>query len=63
MILRLIYFTGGALFGPVGAVIRFRWFEHSEIHWGIVALCAGVMGGLAGLFGRRFWHSAIGQWP
>jgi hypothetical protein len=63
MTFRIISFVCGALFGGGGAVLTFRFVEHSAVHWGIVGLAAIVMGFLAALFGRRFWDTAIGLWP
>ena len=63
MALRIISFICGGLFGAIGAIIRFHFWEHSEIHWGIVGLAAMVMGILAASFGRKFWNTAGGIWP
>jgi hypothetical protein len=63
MIMRIISFFCGALFGVGGAVIIFRFVEHSPVHWGIASLAGGVMGVLAALFGRKFWETAVGLWP
>jgi hypothetical protein len=63
MAIRVISFFGGALFGAGGAVLVFRFVEHSPVHWGIVGLAAVVMGLLAALFGRKFWDTAITMWP
>ena len=54
---------GSSTRGAVGAIIVFRFVEHSPIHWGIVGLAAGVMGCLAALFGRKFWDTAVSMWP
>jgi len=63
MAIRVISFFGGALFGAGGALLVFRFVEHSPPHWGIVGLAAAVMGLLAALFGRKFWDTALGMWP
>jgi hypothetical protein len=63
MAIRIISFLAGGLFGSVGAIIAFHWFEKSEIHWGIVGLAALAMGILAAAFGKKFWETAIGSWP
>ena len=63
MIIRTISFLAGAICGGVGAVLAFLFIEHSEIHWTIVGIAAGVMGLLAALFGRKFWEAAVGLWP
>lgn len=62
MVIRIISFIIGALFGAAGALIGF-WSQHSEIWWSIVSLAALVMGVLAVAFGRKFWETAIGLWP
>ena len=62
MVIRLISFVCGALFGATGAVIRFYWMEKTVVHWGIVGLAALVMGGLAALFGKKFWEIAGAKW-
>jgi len=63
MAIRSFSFLVGGLFGTVGAIVGFHWFEKSEIHWGIFALSALVMGILAVAFGKKFWETAIGLWP
>ena len=63
MVIRVISFLCGGLFGTGGAVLVFRFVEHAPVHWGIVGLAAIVMGSLAALFGRKFWDTAVGLWP
>jgi hypothetical protein len=63
MIIRIISFLCGALFGAGGAVLVFRFAEHAPVDWGIVGLAAVIMGFLAALFGRKFWDTAVGLWP
>ncbi len=63
MVVRLVSFCGGGVFGGVGAILAFWFNEHSPAHWGIVGLAAFVMGCLAALFGRRFWEIALTHWP
>jgi hypothetical protein len=63
VVIRLISFAGGALFGAIGAVVDFHYFEKSDIDWGIVGLAALVLGILAALFGKKFWDTAVGIWP
>jgi hypothetical protein len=63
MAIRIISFIGGALFGAGGALIHSLWIDKVEIHWGIVGLCAFVMGSFAMLFGGKFWKTAVGLWP
>jgi len=62
VILRLIMFSAGALFGAVPLLICY-WWNSTEIDWRTVALAAGVMGVLAALFGKKFWETAISLWP
>jgi hypothetical protein len=62
--MRIISFVGGALFGAGGAVLVFRFVEHSPIHCGMVGLVGVIiMGLLAALLGRKFWDNAISIWP
>jgi hypothetical protein len=63
MTIRFISFLCGALFGIGGAIITFLLIEKSEVNWAIVSLCGFVMGGLAALFGKKFWETASGLWP
>ena len=63
MVIRVILFLCGGLFGTGGAVLVFRFVEHAPVNWGIVGLAAVVMGSLAALFGRKFWDTAVGLWP
>ena len=63
MVIRIISFLCGVLFGAGGAVLVFRFVEHTPIHWDIVGLAALVMGFLAALGGRKFWDTAVGLWP
>jgi hypothetical protein len=63
MAFRIISFLAGGLFGTIGAIIAFHWFEKTEIRWGIVGLAALLMGILAAAFGKRFWGTAVGLWP
>ena len=63
MIVHIVSFICGALFGASGALLAFRFVEHSPVHWGIVGLAAVVMGFLAALFGRKFWEAVVGLWP
>jgi hypothetical protein len=63
MIIRVIHFIGGAVFGAGGAIFLFYFEEHSPVHWGIVGLAAAVMGVLAASFGQRFWDTATKHWP
>jgi hypothetical protein len=60
---RIISFFAGALFGAGGAVLAFYFIEQGPVHWGIVGLASVVMGGLAALFGKKFWDTAIFIWP
>jgi uncharacterized membrane protein len=62
IILRLIMFTAGALFGAVPLLISY-WWTSEEIVWRTVVLVAAVMGVLAALFGKKFWENAIAHWP
>lgn len=62
ILIRIISFFCGSIFGAVGAIIAF-YFQNSDIWWSIVGLAALVMGLLAALFGRKFWETAVGIWP
>jgi hypothetical protein len=63
MVIRIVSFVCGALFGAGGAVLIFYFKEHAPIHWGLVGLAAFIMGLLAALFGRKFWDIAVNLWP
>ena len=63
MIIRVISFFAGAIFGGLGALAIFHVVEHSSAEWRIVGLAAVVMGLLAAAFGKKFWDVALTIWP